>query len=458
MFMVYYTANSSGIEKQEIVEPPQILQCLILLNEIPDINELRMLRKIRVNNKLVAAISTTMLAFLVLSVPVFATGAEEAKSDRRSKINITMGNGDHVSTDELVFADGKITVSLPYADSMQLDKEQVIHIVFPPGKGNTVSPEPVENDTVYTIKQEVISGSIISIDKSSLKIMPSYAPEKVSSVSLDKVSHCVFKKKTVAPVSAEESHVKVIFINDDLLTGVISQFTDGKFVFKPVAGMEFSFAPDQYQTIHNMKTSRQFFEGGLAAALMNVLKNADNIRSYGNYLFVAVIRGFIKSNDLEGAIYIFDHLSEFSIEPYIYQQLADEFYRAQQYDLAIKAYRTLIDSRQRNYYDYDKIIDCFLKLDRKAEAAEMCEKFLEQKENLVNYGKNPIDIHLKAADLYSQIKNFAKATEHLQAVITDKSSFENKRNEARQKLISIYKENGQLDTLIENYRKQLDEN
>lgn len=398
-----------------------------------------------------------VLSFAFMFFPFSLQSAEDAKTEAPQKITITFSNGDHILTEELNFASGKMNVKLPYAGVIQLDKEQVTSIVFPAGKADSVTVEPVETDTVYTIKSEIISGKILSIDKNNLKITPSYAPEKTSTISLDKVTYCLFKKKVSVSEQQAQNQVKIIFTNGDLLTGNISQFNNGKFYFKPLVGNEFAFTPDQYQTIHNAKTTRQFIEGGLAAGLVNVLKNADNIRSYGSYLFLAVIRGFIKSNDLEGAIYIFDHLSEFSIEPYIYQQLADEFYRAQQYELAVKAYRTLMDSKQRSYYDYDKIIDAYLKLNKKAEAADLCEKFLEQKEMMVNYGRNPIDMHLRAANLYYEIKNYAKATEHLQAVITDKSSNEYKRNEARQKLIGIYKENGQLDALIGNYRKQLDD-
>lgn len=412
-------------------------------------------------NILCEYISLLVIIFILSAFFSFnLQSAEEVKTEdrqNRQNISINFSNGDHILTEELNFSSDRMNVKLPYAGIIQLNKEQITSIVFPSGKADSVTIEPVETDTVFTIKSEIISGKIISIDKNNLKIIPSYAPEKTSTISLDKVTYCLFKKKVSAFDQQAQNQVKIIFTNGDLLTGNISQYNNGKFYFKPLVGNEFAFTPDQYQTIHNTKTTRQFIEGGLAAGLVNVLKNADNIRSYGSYLFLAVIRGFIKSNDLEGAIYIFDHLSEFSIEPYIYQQLANEFYRAQQYELAVKAYKTLINSKQRSYYDYDKIIDAHLKLNKKAEAAELCEKFLEQKEMMVNYGRNPIDMHLKAANLYYEIKNYAKATEHLQAVITDKTSNEYKRNEARQKLIGIYKENGQLDALIGNYRKQLDD-
>jgi pentatricopeptide repeat protein len=411
------------------------------------------------SNRLRIEFIITAIVLMALIIPFNIFSAENAKTDKPKTISVSLANGDHVSAEEITLAEGKLSIKLPYAGTIQVGKEQVLSLVFPAGMSTPIGTETVENDTIYTLKGEVLSGSIISIDKTAIKLMPSYAPEKTSTVLFDKVSYCMLKKeKGAVPTVNDPDLVKIIFVNGDLLTGKITGLTDGKFTFQTNGGAQFAFAPGQYQTIHNAATSKQFIEGGLAAALLNVLRNADNIRSYGNYLFITLVRGFIKSNDIDGAVYIFDHMSDFSVEPYIYQQLAEEFNRSQLYDLALKAYRIVLDTNPRNVYDYDRIIDVYVKLDKKGEAAEVCEKFLEQKENLVNYGRNPIDLHLRAADLYKDVKNYAKATEHLQTIITDPNSKEYKRSDARQKLIDIYKEQGQLDKLISNYRKQLDVN
>ena len=205
----------------------------------------------KILNNLCEYISLSIIIFLLSSFfPFTLQSAEEVKnkdSQNRQTISITFSNGDHILTEELNFASGKMNVKLPYAGIIQLDKEQVTSIVFPAGKADSISIEPVETDTVYTIKSEIISGKIISIDKNYLKISPSYAPEKTSTISLDKLNYCLFKKKIPSADQQTQNQVKIIFTNGDLLTGNISQYNNGKFYFKPLVGNEFAFTPDQYQ-------------------------------------------------------------------------------------------------------------------------------------------------------------------------------------------------------------------
>ena len=388
-------------------------------------------------------------------IHITVLGAEKTEG-----VTVFLGGGDHVTAESLTFLDGMFSLKLPYVKALQIDREHVLGLAYVPGKMNEIVGKAVENDTVKTTRDEVLSGIIESITDEGLKLRPSFAPENISTISLDRVSCIVLsggQPETDEKEPLDGDMVKVIFLNGDLLTGKVTSFFDGEFEFEPLRGSAFSFGVDEYQTIHNANTSKQFIEEGLAAALLNMIKNSGSARSYGNNIFVALIRAFIKSNDIDGAVYFYEHLSDFNVEPYIYRQLADEFYRNELYELAIKAYELVFESNQRYYYDCDKLISSYEKLGRKAEAAKACERFLENEEMITRYNKNPIDLHLRAADLYMQLDDFAKAAEHLETVIDDPNAKEYKRSDAREKLIGLYKERGKLDTLIANYRKQLEQ-
>ena len=394
-----------------------------------------------------------IIIIAIILIPLTVLSAEKAEV-----ITVFLTNGDHVAATELTLLDDKLSIELPYAKALQIDKEYIAGLTYESGKMRDIISESLENDKVNTTKGEILTGTIRSIDKDGLKINPHFDPEGTNTIPIDKISHMIFKQQRGKAEKIDDSDtVKVIFLNGDLLTGEIDEFSEGKFTFKPWCGEKFCFTVGQYQTIHNANTSKQYIEGGLAASLMNMLKNAGNIRSYSSSIFVTLIRGFIKSKDIDGAIYMYESLSDFATEPYVYRQIAEEFYRNELYELAIKAYKTVIDSNQTHYYQYDKLIEAYLKLDRKADAAATCEEFLANEDALARRSKNPIDLHLKAADLYIEIKNFAKAAEHLEKIIIDPNSREYKRTDAREKLIGIYKERGQLDTLISNYTKQLEQ-
>ena len=390
---------------------------------------------------------------------IFLLPAELPCAEEQECITIFLYNGDHIFAQDLTLLDSHFTIRIPYADELTIDKKHVLGLAYQQGEIAEITEVVAEKDTVKTTKGEVISGTIESIQEDGLKIRPSFAPENISTISLNRISHITFKGQNngKSEIAADANIVKVIFINGDLLTGTITGFADGTFQFKPLLGSEFSFAISQYQTIHNVITSKQIFEGGLAAAIVELLKKAGDTRSYGNNVFVAVVRGLINDKDLDGVSYIYDHLSEFLVEPYIQRQLADEFYRNELYELSIKAYSNLFDSDNRFLYDYEKLIKSYEKLDRIAEAAEACEKILGNTDMMTRQGKNPIDLHLMVADLYIDLDNFPKAAKHLEAIIADPGSKDYKRTDARKKLIELYEKQGKLDTLISDYNEKLEQ-
>ena len=397
---------------------------------------------------------------ILVTFALFATCAlsqsDEAKSAEGKGISLLLKNGDHLTATKVYLQDGVFSVVLPYSGKLVVDKEYVLGFAYEEGVASAITEEPSEKDRVGTSKGDVLSGTIDSIGDENLALHPSFAPDSTSRIDLSKLTYCAFGNRKSEPAELTDDMVRVIFLNGDLMTGKIAGFAEGKFTFKPLAGNEFAFPIGQYQAIHNAKESKQFIEGGLAAAIMDLMNKSSSANAYGYNIYVALVRAFIDQDDTDSAVYIFDHLEQNKVQPYMYRQLADEFYRKQYYELAYRAYEKVIASKQ-DYVDPLRYIECLIKVDKTAEAAAACEQFLADENALTRRGRNPIDIHMKAAELFTEIKDYDKATEHLQAVITDPASKEYKRDDAKQKLIAIYKERGQLDNLIERYKTQLDE-
>ena len=232
---------------------------------------------------------TTLFLLIAVAVP-FAV----AQEGEQREISVFMQNGDHLSATEVTLQGDTLTVTLPYTAALEVQRDAVAGLTIEPGKGAEIKEGSAEGDRLATTKGEVLTGRILLIDASAVKLAPAFAPDTSSSIPLDRVSYCIFEHATSEESAApEDGIVRIIFTNNDLLTGTVLGFSEGQFGFKPVWGKEFAFKPADYQAIHNAQTSKGFIEGGLAAAIMTLLKNAKSAQSYSHNVYIALVRAFI---------------------------------------------------------------------------------------------------------------------------------------------------------------------
>ena len=399
-----------------------------------------------------------LIAFLLsFVISKFVIAADYSKAD--SNVCVFLINKDHISGTNLKLDKNYLSLKTPYAGAMKIDREAVTRISFDMKKKEEFEEEGIEDkDVVYTINGDRLSGQIIGTLQGKIEFKSFYAEQKITRIDLDKISHILFAKKpSEEKKTSPEDQIKVIFTNGDLISGEIKGYSKGKFQLKPFYADAVSFSIASFQSVHNTKTSKQFYEGGLAEALMNILEKSNDIKSYYGNVFPALVRAFIRANDKEGAILMFKRISSYPIDQYTYRRLGDEFMNNGMEEVALIAYQKMFEKRHsRDYYAYKKLFDAYKKCNKYKEAVGVYEKLLKQKNiNLINYGTEESKIHIELSDLYFELKEYDRSAEHLRAVISDPNARDYDRQIAREKLIKNFMKIGKIDNLIKKYETDL---
>lgn len=395
---------------------------------------------------------TRRVSTILLFGLLFSSGAFSAE------MHVYLNNTDHISGKELCLDEQSLSILTPYCSQVTIDRSAVKGISSDSESAREVLGFSGERDTVHNRNGDRLSGQVLEIKDGKVFIKAFFAADKVVEVEVEQVDYLVFASQEKAQPTADPDEVRVILANGDVVSGKVVGFEEGRFILDPPYSDMLRFRTDAFRSLHNAKQSKEFLEGGIAEAIMDVLEKSSE--TAGNYsrVYPALIKTFLKDGDKKGALLIFTRISAHVGDQYVFQIIGDDFLANDMPDAALLSYEKMLEKSPSYYYAYAKLFSAYMKAGKPAEAAKTYERMLSNPQiRLTSSGMDLGKIRMDLADVYMQLEEFDKAASQLRQVIAGPLDQDETRKTALGKLISLFKRQGKIEELIEKYGTELAE-
>ena len=402
-----------------------------------------------------------LMIVLLAAVTLVAAGrplcASQEEKAPEPQMRTLVRSGDSLSGTALVITAKVVRFKTAYSGTVELDRRAVAGIVLAGAHDQEVLETGAQSDTLYLTSGDKVSGEILETDEGKLVVKAVYLGGNETRIALDKIEYFTF-----APATGDEKlelapdPVRVIFANGDLVGGRLVSFKSGTFRLETQYAGTLRFGTDEIQSLHNTTKSRQIFPRGLAEAFMELFEKSRALRDQHRNILPPLVRGFLDQGDVAGAIYIFERMAPYNVDPYTYEQLANAFEAAKQGEAAIQAYERMYKDRRNNPRVFERLFRAYKKHGRYARAAEVYEELLKQPATtLASYGHQEAKIRMDLVEVYTKLEAHDKTIAHLRKVIEDPSARDSTRHRARTALVESFKKVGRLEELVERYSAEV---
>jgi len=376
------------------------------------------------------------------------------------ELHVYLANADHISGEQLALDESSLSILTSYSGRMVIARSAIKGISSDAERAREILEFTGEKDIVHNRNGDRISGQVVELKDSTVFVKAFFAADKVVQVGLEQqLDYLVFASGNKAQPASEPDVVRVIFTNGDVASGKVVGFDEGRFVLVPPYCEQIRFDATAFRSLHNAKQSREFYEGGLAEALMDIIEKSGESRGIYGQVYSSLIKSFLKDGDKKGAILIFRRISSTVSDQYVFQTVGDQFLANNMLEAAVEAYENMVEKSPTYYYSYTKLFEAYMKMGRYSEAAETYERLLSDPGiNLSVYGIAAAKIRMDLSDAYIKIEKLDKAAQQLRLVIASPGEQEDLRRQALSKLVGLFKQEGKIEALIQRYNAELREN
>ncbi len=376
-----------------------------------------------------------------------------------TELHVYLNNRDHVSGKQLNLDESSLSILTAHCGRVVIERSAVKGISRDPEHGEEILEFIGESDVVHNRNGDRLSGQIVAVKDDAILIKAFFAGDKTVTVEGEELDYLLFASREKAQPPSEPDQVRAIFTNDDVISGKPVGFESGRFILDPPYSENLRFGVDSLRSLHNAKLSREFFPGGIAEALVDVLERSGTSERVAEQVYPSLIGSFLKDGDAKGAVLIFRRGSPHIRSQHFFQTIGDEFLANKVYDAAIEAYEKMLEESPTSYYAYTKLFNVYTQMGRYAEAAAIYEQMLSSaRVNLLTYGTSDGKMRMDLSDVYIKLNEYDKAIEHLRRVISNPTEQQDIRANALAKLIALFKQQGKIETLIETYNAELARN
>ncbi len=375
-----------------------------------------------------------------------------------TELHVYLRNADHISGKELILDDRALSVVTPHCGKVVVERPAIKGISPDTRNASKIFQLTSDSDLVYNRNGDRLSGQIVGMKDDALFVKTSFAGDQTARVELSQLDYLAFASQSKPEPAADPGEFRVIFPNGDVISGKIAGVESGQFVLDPPYSDKVRFDVSAFRSLHSRRLSKEFFPGGVAEALMNLLERSGEIRASFNYVFPALVKSFLKDGDKDGALLIFQRISSYLTDQYVFQRIGEEFLANNMFDAAVQAFEKMMESAPNYYYAYAKLFAVYAKMEKYSEAAQMYERLLSDPAiNIEAFGLTPSKVRMELSDIYLKLKQFDKATEQLRRVIVSPNEPDDVRKTALANLIRILKEQGKIEALTDRYKAELAE-
>lgn len=375
-----------------------------------------------------------------------------------SEVQVYVSNEDHISGGEVTLDDQVLSILTSHCGKVDVERSAVKGISRDGEHAEDILRFTGDNDVAHNRNGDRLSGRIVEIKDNVISIEAFFAEGKIVTMELGQLDYLTFACEKKAEASTKADEVRVIFIKGDVMSGKMAGFESGQFVLDPPYSGEVRFDATAFRSVHNAKESKEFFGGGVAEALMDIIERSGEARGIYYQVYPSLVKSFLKDGDKKGALLIFRRIASRSTNQYVFQRIGDEFLAANMLEPAVEAYEKMMEKAPTYYGAYPKLFNAYMKTGKYAEAAETYERLLSNPTiNLSAYGVDIAKIRMDLSDVYIKLKELDKAAEHLRQVVVTPPDREDVREKALSKLISIFNKQGRVEKLIERYVAELAE-
>ncbi len=399
-------------------------------------------------------IPTRVLCFILLALSLAAAASA-------GEVRIYLSNEDRVMGKELALDDQSLSVTTSHCGRVVVERWAVKGISRDTEHAEEILQSTGESDVVHNLNGDRLSGRVLGIKDEVISMQTFFAEGKTIEVKMEELGYLVFASQKKSEPSRNPEEVRVIFTNGDVLSGKIAGFElappgRGQFTLDPAHCDKVQFDASAFRSLHSADKSKEFFPGGMAEALMDVLEKSGEARGVYGQVYPSLIKSFLKEGDKEGAVHIFTRISLYLNDQYAFQRIGDEFLASNMLETAIQAYEKMMEKSPTYYYAYTKLFAVYVKMEKYAEAAETYERLLSNPAvNLSGHGIEADKIRTDLSDVYIKLKEFDKAAEQLHQVIVGPTENEDIRKTALSKLIGIFRDQGKIELLTGKYTAKL---
>jgi len=390
------------------------------------------------------------IALFILLLPLRAFSGE---------LHVYLKNTDHISGEELRLDESSLSILTPHCGQVVIERSAVKGISRDLERAEEILGFTGEPDLIHNRNGDRLSGKLVQIKDDTVFIKAFFAGDGIIEVKVEQLDYLVFASQQKAQPTSGPEDVRVIFTNGDVISGKAVGFEAGRFVLDPPYSEKLRFGAGAFRSLHNAKHSREFFEGGIAEALMDVLERSGQPGGNFSRVFPALVKSFLKEGDERGAQIVLRRISPKVMDQYVFQMIGDEFLANNMPDAAVRAYEKMLEKSSTYYYAYSKLFNAYVKMRRYSEAAAIYERMLSNPTvRLSTYGMSVAKIRTDLSDVYIKLKEYGKAADQLRQIIASPTEKEDTRKNALSKLIGIFKRLGKIESLIEKYNAELAEN
>ncbi len=390
---------------------------------------------------------------IIVAVLLFPSGALSVE------LHVYLNNADRVSAKELSLDEGSLSILTPRCGRLVIERSAVKGISRSTERGGEILQFTGESDVLHNLNGDRLSGRVEQIKDDVISIKTFFAEDKMVKVEVRQLDYLVFASEKKGQPISKADRVRVIFANGDVVSGKMVGFEFGQFILDPPYCEKVRFGVNAFRSVHNAKLSREFFAGGVAEALMDVLGKSAATGSIYEQVYSSLVNSFLKDDDRRGALLVFRRASSYIRNQHAFQVIGDQFLAANMYEAAVEAYEKMLEKSPTSYYPYTKLFTAYLKMGRLEEAAEIYEQMLSAPTvNLPAYGISIGKARMDLSDVYIKRKDFDRAAEQLRRVIVSPIEQENVRTAALSKLVGLFKGQGKMETLLARYNAELARN
>jgi pentatricopeptide repeat protein len=370
---------------------------------------------------------------------------------------IYLRNRDHLSGKELSLDQSALSILTPHCGRVVIERSGIKGISSDAGQAREILESMPEGDVVHNRNGDRLSGEVVEIKGDSIFVKAFFAEDRIVEVKLDQFDYLVFASQEKVEPTVGSDDVRVIFVNGDVLSGAMAGFEGGQFVLATPYSGKVRFGGGAFRSLHSAKRSKEFFEGGIAEAIMDVLERSGEAGGSYARIYPPLVKSFLKEGNREGAMLVLRRISSYVRDQYVFQLIGDHFLAENMLAAAVQAYEKMMETRPTSYYPYSKLFNAYTKSGRYAEAAATYEQMLSHPGlNLTGYGTSIEKVRMELGEVYVKLKEFDKAAEQFRQVMAS-SAEEELREKAVSSLIGLFKEQGKIAALIAKYEAELEQ-
>jgi len=373
-----------------------------------------------------------------------------------SEVHVYLSNADHISGKELSLDERSLTILTPHCGRVVIERSAVKGLSSDPERAREILDFSGESDVVHNANGDRLTGRVVEIKDDGVFVKAFFADDKLVNVEVEQLDYLVFASEKKAERTAEPDEVRVIFINGDVVSGQAVGLEAGQFILDPPYCEKVRFDTDAFRSLHNARHSKEFLEGGIAQAIVDVLERSSESGAVSGDVYIPLITSFLKDGDKKGALLIFRRSTARIRNQHVFQVIGDQFLANDMLDAAVEAYEKMLEKSPTYYYAYSKLFNAYVKAERYSKAAEIYERLLSTPSATPSrYGTSMAKIRMDLSDVYIKLETFDKASEQLRLVIADQIEKQETRDTALSKLIGLFRQQGTIGALVEKYEADL---